>query len=783
MNTAQQILGTDKRNPLFTVYCDKFEELHVYYGFELLEVVTADRENPNYKMLLGRLYNAGLNRRVLTETFHVDLKTIRGWGDALRCRDAEQLVRRLAGRRSGRKLTPQIEAYVRLRWSELSRSGTYGISGRLRKEIQSVFKTSLSCETLRPLVGELKRGEGLEASAAGAECNPTTAEDLPEEPPSRVDNKEVSPKERETACDCSPEDSTELAQGVGARIPEAAPQTLWCDHAGLLVFAPMLLAVSQAVDPPQPLFKQWLASLLLGAVNIEQTKFLNWQDMSRLLGSVVRFPHPQRQELERVATEASFGALARFNAQLTGADKQSDFYFDPHTKHYTGEQNVLDGWCAAIRWADKAMHSDFIHSVRGEPLYFETTDNFADLRQRFFEVVRRCRDTMQWSKQRVLSWVVDRGIFGAEVFEKVLEDSSMHLITWEKGYKAQSWPPAGGVSGSMVIERARNRAEDVRCYHLAYGEGPWPKDSRLRQIVVQATNPKGRTIQVSILSDDKERAAHEIIALIFSRWLQENDFKYLDKHFGINQITSYGIIEYENLRDAVTDRQVRSAQAKALQEQRRRLRSQQGRLLLTQATAAHQATQRRERIQQLESTASSDQENKELKRLHQGQTRYEKSDKTRQEKIQCLSRQLAQLDEEAQAVQKTESRLERLIQEKMVRMDPGKKRLMDSLRVIARNAFYLALAPFKKAYNNYRDDHDQFRELTQSAGVLEVQSDWIMVHIMPRVNFSPQVCRIIAAVFEELNLKQALLPDGSSRKLTFRLADRSELRVKLKRDD
>jgi hypothetical protein len=32
----------------------------------------------------------------------------------------------------------------------------------------------------------------------------------------------------------------------------------------------------------------------------------------------------------------------------------------------------------------------------------------------------------------------------------------MHLITWQKGYQAQSWPSAGGVSGSMVIERARN---------------------------------------------------------------------------------------------------------------------------------------------------------------------------------------------------------------------------------------------------------------------------------------------------------------------------------------
>jgi hypothetical protein len=105
----------------------------------------------------------------------------------------------------------------------------------------------------------------------------------------------------------------------------------------------------------------------------------------------VRFPHPQRQELERVATPANVAALARFNAQEIGAESQSQFYFDPHTKHYTGQENVLKGWCAAIRWADKALHSDFIHTVAGEPLYFETTDNFADLRQRFFAVVKHCR--------------------------------------------------------------------------------------------------------------------------------------------------------------------------------------------------------------------------------------------------------------------------------------------------------------------------------------------------------------------------------------------------------
>ena len=188
------------------------------------------------------------------------------------------------------------------------------------------------------------------------------------------------------------------------------------------------------------------------------------------------------------------------------------------------------------------MHSDFVQTAAGEPLYFDTSDNFCDLRQRFFEVVERCRQVLEWPQERVLSWVVDRAIFGREVFEKVLCDEGMHLITWEKGYQVQSWPPAGGVSGSMVIERARNHADDIRSYHLQYWDRCWPKEERLRQIVVQATNPNGHTIQVAVLTDDTQRAASEIVRLMFCRWVQENDFKYLDKHFGINQITSYGVV-------------------------------------------------------------------------------------------------------------------------------------------------------------------------------------------------------------------------------------------------
>jgi hypothetical protein len=227
----------------------------------------------------------------------------------------------------------------------------------------------------------------------------------------------------------------------------------------------------------------------------------------------------------------------------------------------------------------------------------------------------------------------------------------------------------------------------------------------------------------------------------------------------------------------VEDREVRSAQAKAWQEQGRQLRARQARLLLLQAKNEHQAAQRQKRIQELEQGPADQVRDRELARLRHGQTRSQNIRQERQKQIEALSKELAELEEKAQETPKTESRLERMIEEQMVRMEPHNKRLMDSLRVIARNAFYEVLAPFKKAYNNYRDDHDQFRQLTQASGVLEVGVGQIVVHLLPRVSYSPQLRRIIAKMLEAVNEQQPVLPDGSGRRLKFRLASRTELKL------
>jgi len=116
-------------------------------------VVSADRHDPSFKMLVGRLDNAGVSRRVLQQTFQSDVQTIQGWGRALRRRDAQEILRVLEGRRASRKLGPEIKADVRARWPDRVQESSSGIGKRLRQEIHRIFGVKLCQETLRPLLG------------------------------------------------------------------------------------------------------------------------------------------------------------------------------------------------------------------------------------------------------------------------------------------------------------------------------------------------------------------------------------------------------------------------------------------------------------------------------------------------------------------------------------------------------------------------------------------------------------------------------------------------------
>ena len=155
--SLQNIIGIDKRNPLFTVFRDaEKKELHIYYGALLHEVIEDKKDNPELKLMLARLYNAGVNVRKLIEQFGYSHPTIKRWGEALKSGDPERLYHALSGQGAHKKLTPEIISFVVHDFEHVYAQNKYSYSTEIRKDIKNVYKISLSSESLRPLLNKLK---------------------------------------------------------------------------------------------------------------------------------------------------------------------------------------------------------------------------------------------------------------------------------------------------------------------------------------------------------------------------------------------------------------------------------------------------------------------------------------------------------------------------------------------------------------------------------------------------------------------------------------------------
>ena len=151
----QPVLGTDKGNPIFSVYRQEgaAPSLHVYYGAELLEVVPEDRQHPAFKLLMARLYNAGVKGLALRQNFRVDRKTMRRWGQALQSEDAGAVGPGVS--RPGRAAQAHARnsgLCHRALPRDLSVRVAPATANGCAREIKAVFGVTLSGECLRPLL-------------------------------------------------------------------------------------------------------------------------------------------------------------------------------------------------------------------------------------------------------------------------------------------------------------------------------------------------------------------------------------------------------------------------------------------------------------------------------------------------------------------------------------------------------------------------------------------------------------------------------------------------------
>ena len=507
---------------------------------------------------------------------------------------------------------------------------------------------------------------------------------------------------------------------------------VFCHHIGILLFITYLTKICKEV----PFSLQWFVTVLIGAVNIEQTKLLDFESINLIFRNFIKNLTLQRIQLSEIGTKENLKKLLQFNAQIIGIENDTKFYYDPHTKRYTGMYKILKGWCGNLGKIAKILNIDFFHTTKGYPLYLEHDDNYYDMRERFLKQVERLRETLNIPEEKNLTFIIDRGIYKMELFNNLIGTKN-HIITWEKDYEKGQWRESN-MTGNFTITKYRNSSKDLLTYNIKYTEQEWSKNSKIRQLIVYATNPKNVSIELSILVTNPAIPAKDCITDMLNRWIQENDNKYLITHFGIDYITSYDIFTYKEIKHILIEKNIKSGELKSLQNEKKNIEKELSKYLI------------------------SENQNK-------------KSNKKIQQKINFLSNELKRIKSEIKNVYKTQSKIDYLIKQETIKLDTCKKITMDTIKIIARNIFYLSIKQFIKMYDNFRDDHVIFRNLSQSHGCIMLDKENVRVLLYPTIRYSPKIKQIIKEFLDIINSQNNVLPDNSNRKITISLLEENSI--------
>jgi len=507
----------------------------VYIGVALLERVGAVPEDVQRKMLIGRLCNAGFMLRKLCGTFGHDGRTIKKWGAAILSGDIDEMARAFCGRGGPGKVSPELIRYARQLYRERHLLGR-NFREIIIAKIEEVFGVRIS--------------KTVASGIFHAESKDVTAGPRPEKSAMAEQNKDI-------ACVETPSSVKQSPTPLPAQTAEAG----FCSeqlihHAGQAIFTNEMKEFS---DPFQ---RQMIGQILQGAVNVEQSKTICGQSLANFTGPVLSGLRDQR---DRIDVQAGLEGVLRvymLNAQLLtdGPNRGDLFYFDPHTKEYTGELKVLKSWCGRRHGIAKVINLDSFHTRSGRPCFVQHYSPYYDMRERFFMSLSLFDRLFDQDKRRGRTFVIDRGIYGLTALQSFGED---YFITWEKNYRGDGWDDKrSGVT--FTRSRKKNSKEDHQYITFKCQKSQWRRDPSVRRIIVRVSRPRRKDIEVSIITSHPDMDIQDVVWAIFRRWVQENDFKYLDIHFGFNQLTSRDSCSFREQADQFEDRPVDSPEYKEL---------------------------------------------------------------------------------------------------------------------------------------------------------------------------------------------------------------------------
>jgi hypothetical protein len=491
----------------------------------------------------------------------------------------------------------------------------------------------------------------------------------------------------------------------------------------------------------------WMA--LCRIKTVEQLQYHSPGELGKLLG-LDRVPEVRclRNKLTSLSADDAperWAALLSKDWLEADPDLAGSLYVDGHVRLYHGKMTELPRrYVTRQRLCLRGTTDYWVNDALGQPFFvverpidqgmLEAITN--DIVPRLLKDVPRqpSQEALDADPYRVRFTILfDREGYSPAFFKEMWQTHRIACITYHKHPK-EDWPEdefaETAVSlpgGETVMMKLAERGSWVG----SRSDGMWMRE-------VRKLNPSGH--QTSLISTAFGQSRIEDAAGLFSRWSQENFFRYAMQHFGIDLLSEYGTEEIPG-----TNRPVVNPARRELDRQRR---SVQGKL-----------TRRRAEYAAVSLHPEADE-----KKVSQ----WERRKAELLEEIQQLEHELDTLKTQQQQTPTHLEWKELPEESKFERLSPSRKRLLDTVKMIAYRAETAMAGIVREELSRQDDARSMLRDLFRSAAdiVPSPATNELEVRVHPLAN--PRTNRAIEHLLQELNAAELTYP-GTKLKLVYRL--------------
>jgi hypothetical protein len=349
------------------------------------------------------------------------------------------------------------------------------------------------------------------------------------------------------------------------------PSLLWN---GLLKFSEEHLSLSKGYYGLQSVLVLLAFVALLRIKSIEGVRYCEPGELGKLIG-LDRIPEVKTLR-QKIAYIATYGDIERWGKELAEYWMEEDpdlagiIYVDGHVRVYHGHKtNLPKRYVAREKLCLKGVTDYWINDALGRPFFVVTQEvnsgMLAVLREKI--VPRLKEDIPHQPSDKELKadsllyrfgMVFDREGYSPEFFKQMWQDR-IACYTYRK-YAREEWSEKEFHETTVIFPNGERGTMKLAERGIYYKKPKiWIREIR---------KLKDTGHQTAIVTTDYHSKTEQIAGTMFSRWSQENFFKYMMQHYGIDRLIDYKMEKIDDTVKVVNpeyrelERQMRSKNSK-----------------------------------------------------------------------------------------------------------------------------------------------------------------------------------------------------------------------------